>query len=235
MSAMATVDELLPRTIPADADTETLTTTFAPVDRPDPDLVPGTAPGWSAGVKHDSGKPRTDLITWEGFSGVPQAVWAAASKSYHDLGPVVSVCFASACLANWWSREKEHQLESSAACCVAALQHFLTSGQPLRPGRYHPLEVLSGTYAVAMLSLGEVLAFGARKYVPRNWEKGIQYSRVYAAAMRHLLAFQSGEALDPETRLPHLAHALCCLMFLLTFEARGLGPTLDDRPTAGGA
>jgi hypothetical protein len=32
--------------------------------------------------------------------------------------------------------------------------------------------------------------------------------------MRHLLAFWSGEETDPESGLPHLAHALCGLMFL---------------------
>lgn len=224
---MATADENKtwpkePMLIPADADPETIRTTFAPI---------GTT-----GVKHDGGKPRTDLITWEGFSEIPPAAWSAAARDYRAGNQSPNACSALGSLARWWGREKGYQLEHAAAQCTAALQHFLTGGLALRPSD-SPNVMLHGSFAVAMLSLGEVLAFGARKYAPRNWENGIQYSRVYAAATRHLMAFLSGEALDPETRLPHLAHALCCLMFLLTFEAREM-KHLDDRPEpkpAGGA
>lgn len=65
----------------------------------------------------------------------------------------------------------------------------------------------------------DVLTFGARKYVPDAWKvvPGGQ-SRYYAAAMRHLAAWHSGEAADPESGLPHLAHAACCILYLLWFE-----------------
>lgn len=74
----------------------------------------------------------------------------------------------------------------------------------------------------------KVLDFGAKKYAPRNWEAGMDWSRVYSAAMRHLIAWWGGENLDPETGLPHLAHAMCCLMFLQAYGKRGVGS--DDRP-----
>jgi 5'-deoxynucleotidase YfbR-like HD superfamily hydrolase len=75
-----------------------------------------------------------------------------------------------------------------------------------------------------------VLEFGAKKYAPFNWEKGIEYSRVYHAFCRHWKAILvDGELNDPETGLPHEAHALCELMFLVVFEARGL-TQFDDRP-----
>ena len=65
----------------------------------------------------------------------------------------------------------------------------------------------------------EVLAFGAGKYAPDNWQRVPQArSRYFAAAVRHLIAWYRGEKNDPETGLPHLAHALCCLLFLLWFE-----------------
>jgi hypothetical protein len=32
--------------------------------------------------------------------------------------------------------------------------------------------------------------------------------------MRHLVAYQSGEEIDPESGKSHLAHAQCCLIFL---------------------
>jgi len=74
-----------------------------------------------------------------------------------------------------------------------------------------------------------VMTFGADKYGDRNWEKGLGYSRVWAAAIRHMWKWFHGEAVDSETGLSHLAHAGCCLLFLLAYERRGNG--IDDRPT----
>ncbi len=69
-------------------------------------------------------------------------------------------------------------------------------------------------------ALGEVLTFGAGKYGDRNWEKGIDLSRLYAAGQRHLLAHAEGEFLDPESGLPHLCHAFCNLGMMLTLDMR---------------
>lgn len=69
-------------------------------------------------------------------------------------------------------------------------------------------------YALDMIA--EVLTFGARKYERDNWkyvEDG--HRRYFDAMMRHLWAWKRGEMNDPETGLNHLAHAGCCLMFLL--------------------
>lgn len=76
----------------------------------------------------------------------------------------------------------------------------------------------------------QVMAFGARKYGDRNWERGMAYSRLYSAAMRHMIAWWEGEKADPETGYSHLSHAACCILFLLAFELRGIGS--DDRPGA---
>lgn len=74
----------------------------------------------------------------------------------------------------------------------------------------------------------KVLLYGKQKYAARNWESGMHWSRPFAAAMRHLTAWHMGENKDPETGLSHLAHAGCCIMFLLAYELRGAG--CDDRP-----
>ena len=61
----------------------------------------------------------------------------------------------------------------------------------------------------------DVLTFGAKKYGDNNWVKldnGIE--RYFAALMRHLVAWRSGEWLDKESSKPHLAHAMCCLIFI---------------------
>jgi hypothetical protein len=79
----------------------------------------------------------------------------------------------------------------------------------------------------ALLAEADVLAFGAKKYQRDNWRKGMAYSRLIDAALRHVLAFADGEDADDETGLSHLAHARCCLAFLIEYEERGLGT--DDR------
>lgn len=75
-----------------------------------------------------------------------------------------------------------------------------------------------------------VLQFGARKYGERNWEKGMAWSRPFAALMRHMWAWWNGEKADPETGMSHLWHASCCIAFLIAYEERKAGK--DDRPNA---
>lgn len=78
----------------------------------------------------------------------------------------------------------------------------------------------------------EVLAYGAAKYAPRNWEHGMSWGRCFGAMMRHMWAWWRGEACDRETGFSHLWHAACCLMFLVAYEQRGTGR--DDRAQIGG-
>jgi hypothetical protein len=87
-----------------------------------------------------------------------------------------------------------------------------------------PLNLLS---TEAMNQTAAVLAFGAEKYAAHNWRAGFAWSRPLAAAMRHITAFNDGEDRDPESGLSHLAHAACCIMFLLEFEKTH--QHLDDR------
>lgn len=62
----------------------------------------------------------------------------------------------------------------------------------------------------------KVLEHGAKKYGDNNWEQ-VPHARIryYDAANRHLDSWWGGEDLDPESGLPHLAHAACCILFLL--------------------
>ena len=79
----------------------------------------------------------------------------------------------------------------------------------------------------ALAGLADILGYGAAKYAPHNWRKGMDWSRVFAAAQRHVWAFWTGEDLDPESGLPHIDHAMCCLAFLSAYQKAGLGT--DDR------
>ena len=63
----------------------------------------------------------------------------------------------------------------------------------------------------------DVLGYGARKYAPGNWCKGMPWSVPLGCAVRHLLAEIEGETFDGETGLPHRAHAICNVMFLCRY------------------
>lgn len=79
----------------------------------------------------------------------------------------------------------------------------------------------------ALLAMGEMFRHGAEKYSDRNWEKGMDWGRVYASLMRHLTAFWMGEDIDPDSGKPHLYCALTCAAMLVTYYEREIGE--DDR------
>ena len=78
-----------------------------------------------------------------------------------------------------------------------------------------PLDLIS---VEANIQEAMVLDFGRKKYDTHNWRTGMSWSRVIGAALRHISAFNRGEDKDPETGLSHLAHARCCVSFLLEYE-----------------
>lgn len=65
----------------------------------------------------------------------------------------------------------------------------------------------------AVLRVVEVLTHGAGKYGRDNWVRCDDKRRYVGATLRHVLAYMSGEVMDPESGLPHLAHAACSLLF----------------------
>ena len=77
-------------------------------------------------------------------------------------------------------------------------------------------------------AMATILTDGVEVYGERNWEKGMKWSRPYAALLRHVCAWWQGEDTDPDSGRPHLWHALCCISFLVAYERRDVG--VDDRP-----
>lgn len=68
----------------------------------------------------------------------------------------------------------------------------------------------------ALEEITEVLTAGAIKYERDNWKYVPDaQNRYFDATFRHLISWRNGEQLDPETGKNHLAHAMCCLMFIL--------------------
>lgn len=84
--------------------------------------------------------------------------------------------------------------------------------------------------AQALEGLARVLTFGAKKYEAHNWRKGIAYSRIVNSLMRHLMAIQKGELIDPESGLPHIDHLGCNWMFLSNYMKTK--PELNDLASA---
>ena len=80
----------------------------------------------------------------------------------------------------------------------------------------HALEMLAGVYT-----------HGAHKYGDVNYLRGMNYRRILAALMRHIEAYRAGESTDPDSGLPHMAHAAWQCMTLMVYEDEGLGE--DDR------
>lgn len=71
----------------------------------------------------------------------------------------------------------------------------------------------------ALEEVVRVLEFGAAKYSAGNW-RFVENARVryLAAALRHISAWARGQRNDPESGRHHLAHAACCVLFLLDPE-----------------
>ena len=83
----------------------------------------------------------------------------------------------------------------------------------------------------ALMEVGKVYSFGCSKYEDRNWEKGIKYSRLFGALLRHLWGWWRGERNDPETKLHHLTSVVWCGLGLLHYELyHELYAPFDDRP-----
>ena len=64
----------------------------------------------------------------------------------------------------------------------------------------------------------KVLMLGAKKYSPGNWKKCDDVKRYKDALMRHVISYVSGDKQDEESRLSHLAHAICNCLFLMWFD-----------------
>jgi len=65
-------------------------------------------------------------------------------------------------------------------------------------------------------SIVTVLTYGVKKYKPNSWQN-IENAedRYYASLLRHLESYRSGTTIDKESKLPHIYHVFCNIMFLV--------------------
>lgn len=80
----------------------------------------------------------------------------------------------------------------------------------------------------ALTDIVRVFMFGANKYGERNWELGMDKSRLFDAALRHMTKWACGDEEDNETGINHLAHAIVSLLMILTYKIRGMDKNETD-------
>jgi len=72
----------------------------------------------------------------------------------------------------------------------------------------------------SLWEIAKVLTYGANKYPEAdNWKRvpGARW-RYADALLRHIFQWLDGEIYDKESGYHHLAHAGCCILFLLWFD-----------------
>jgi hypothetical protein len=69
-----------------------------------------------------------------------------------------------------------------------------------------------------MTDVAKVLTDGAMKYEDNNWKSVRPTSRYIRAAISHIMKWVTGSKADEDSGLHPLAHAICCLLFLMWFD-----------------
>jgi len=84
--------------------------------------------------------------------------------------------------------------------------------------------------SIPILALEEVcksFTYGAKKYGQFNYSKGIEFTRLLDASIRHTIAVLKSEDIDNESGNYHLSHAIASLMMAL--ESQLTNQILDNR------
>lgn len=79
----------------------------------------------------------------------------------------------------------------------------------------------------SLIAEARVFEYGAKKYSRNNYKKGMKWTRLLDAAFRHLIAFNSKEDFDEESKMNHLWHVKACIAMLIYYYELGIGE--DDR------
>lgn len=68
-----------------------------------------------------------------------------------------------------------------------------------------------------LIEVAKIFTFGAGKYEDNNWRKGIKWSRIFGALIRHATAWYLGENNDPEQDISHLAACIWVCLIIINF------------------
>ena len=83
--------------------------------------------------------------------------------------------------------------------------------------------------------MARLMAAGAEKYGDRNWEKGMDWGRPFAALQRHAWLWAEGESRDSETECHHMAAVAINAMMIFAFEIHNKGVDTRSPLSCGGA
>lgn len=170
----------------------------------------------SAAPTAETSTSSNEPLGYETTAQLNEAMFARPVPNEHDVDVLAKYC-----------AELGHPIEQSKIDRAKehAQQYY---NKKLEANKYDdgkpPLGLIPRSAQVAE---AQVLAYGARKYDVHNWRKGMAWSRLVDAALRHLTAWNDGEDTDPESGINHLAHARCCLSFLIEYQEKEMGH--DDR------
>ena len=86
-------------------------------------------------------------------------------------------------------------------------------------------------YIPAIEEIIRVYEYGLKKYEENNWKKGISYSKLFSACLRHLMDFFiRRKKVDDESGLHPLAHAAWHCITLIGYDKYLKLEQFDDRP-----
>ena len=163
---------------------------------------------------HAGAAPTTNQCPGHRFYGSDEVYYCGHNCTIMDIAPVNVVAraheAANKLLGEMINSREQRTVSSTGGEKGVKLERF-----DLIPVR--PLADLARRYGV-----------GAEKYEERNWERGYEWSKSYAALQRHLNTFWSGEDEDPETPGSHLSAAAFHIFALMEFVEKH--PEFDDRP-----
>lgn len=168
------------------------------------------------GARKSAGKPDWSQLPLWAVNEV-LVTWREMPDPYHNAGlwRVIDL------LAEW--QQGKDTLRHAAAVLANIISRSLDNVYEPSCG-----DILRG-----FLHTVRVLEFGAKKYTKGNWAKGMGWSTCYTCALSHLTKYLARDvtdpkaALDEESGVDHLAHAMCNLLFLIGYTT--LYPEGDDR------
>ena len=144
--------------------------------------------------KHDSGKRKLSLIH--------PSTMSLLCQGYKSKNLAESICNLS---------------RAAHAGSVEGIIEFL------RVAQTNVVNHLGGNTALAINELARAMEYGEKKYGRNNWKKGMEWSRLIDAALRHGLAGAMGENIDEESGNTHVAHMLASIHMLLGNIALNVG------------
>lgn len=170
------------------------------------------------GVKYDGDKPLVALV----MGGFMNALNDCVNNNTTDDRPLIQN------VLKYYNTKNIQHLICATNACIWQLQEDINNT------RYQDAYKFYGQNYDAIMSICAVGTFGAKKYAENNW-MGLEdgEKRTLNAAMRHIMAYMSGEINNHEEfekdgvkytcDLPHLAHAAWELLACIEFSRYRLG------------